>query len=66
MAAHEALARRRELLALALREFGKADLAARPEHVVLDDQIVDCRLLCIGQRVIGGAHVGELGLPASP
>ena len=66
MAAHEPLARRRELLALALREFGKADLAARPEHVVLDDQIVDRRFLRLAQRVIGGAHIGELGLAGAP
>ena len=59
---HQPLARRRVLLALARREFGKADLAARPEHVVLDDEIVERGFLRLAQRVIGGAHVGELGL----
>src|SRR5436305_15241012 len=34
VAPHEALARRRIFLALACREFGEADLAARPEDVV--------------------------------
>src|SRR5215472_6955068 len=41
MAPHETLARRRILLALTRREFGKADLAARPEDVVLGDQRID-------------------------
>ena len=35
MPAHQTLRRRRVLFALARRELGEADLAARPEHVVL-------------------------------
>ena len=58
----QALRRRRVLLALARRELGEADLATRPEHVVLHDQAVDRLPGGIWQRVVGGAHVGKLGL----
>ena len=62
---HEALARGRVFLALAGREFGEADLGARPENIVLGDQRIDDGLLFVVQRVIGGAHIGEFGLAAA-
>ena len=53
------------LLALAGQKFGKADLAARPEDVVLGDEPVERGLHHLGQGVIGRAHIGELGLAAT-
>ena len=65
MAAHQPLPRGRIFLALAGREFGKADLAARPEDVVLGDEPVDRLSHRRGQGVVGRAHIGEFGLAAA-
>jgi hypothetical protein len=62
--AHEALARGREFLAFAGREFGKANLRARPEDVVLGNQRIDNGLLLLAQRVIGGALSANSVSPA--
>ncbi len=62
VAADQALAGRRVLLALTGREFGEADLCARPENIVLGDQRIDDVLGRMRQCVVGGAHIGELGL----
>ena len=62
MQPHQSLRRRRILLAFPGPEFGEADLTARPEHIVLDHQIVQNGFRRVRQGVIGGAHVGEFGL----
>src|SRR5579884_3382521 len=59
MPAHQPLPRRRVLLALARLELAKADLAARPENVVLGDEAVDLLPRRVGQRVAGGTDTAN-------
>ena len=51
MPAHQPLRRRRVLLALSRQKFGKADLPARPEDVVLGHEIGDISNLDIENKV---------------
>ena len=62
MAANQSLAGGWVLFALAGRKFGGTDLRARPENIVFGGQVIDGILRCAGQRVVGCAHIGELGL----
>jgi len=53
MMAHEGLRHRRQLFEDLVVEIGEADLAARTEDAVLDDEPVEFALSRIGQRVPG-------------
>ena len=64
MAAHQALAHRRPLLALGVGEIGEAQDAARKDLAVQADQVVHLALGRLVERVVGRAHVGELGVAA--
>ena len=44
------------------RKVGEPDLSARPENIMLDDKIGDRGPCGFRQGVVGGTHVGELGL----
>jgi hypothetical protein len=63
--AHQALAHRGEALALLLGEVGEAELLAREELRVLADQRLRLGPGLAVERVVGRAHVGELGVAAA-
>src|SRR5579863_995848 len=62
---HEAVTDGAEMLALFGREFGEADRLSRIDQRVLAHEILDLRLRLIVERIVGGAHVGELRLAAA-
>src|SRR6202022_2518033 len=62
--ADQRLPHRRQFLRDLVVEIGKADLAARAEDAVLDDEPVELALARLRQRVPGRPHIGELGLAA--
>ena len=64
MRAHQALAHRLEHRALLVGEVGEAERAARIDQRVLADQVLDLGLGLVVERVVGRAHVGELGVAA--
>ena len=56
MTPHEPLLGGWIFLALAKQKLGEADLAARPEDIVLGNEIVDRTLHRLRQGIVGGAH----------
>ena len=60
--AHETLAHRPEGGDFLLGQIGEADRLARIDQRVLADEVLDFGLGALVERVIGGAHVGELGV----
>ena len=64
MDAHQALAHRLEARALLVGEVGEAELLAREDLRVLADQVLDLGLGLVVERIVGRAHVGELGVAA--
>jgi lipid A 3-O-deacylase len=64
MRAHQALADRPEGHAFLRREVGEADRLAGERQRVFADQVLHLGLRACVQRVIGGAHVGELRVGA--
>src|SRR5581483_8290170 len=65
MTAHETLADGCPFLALLLREIGEAEDAAREELAVETNEVVDFALAGVVERVMGGAHIRELGVAAA-
>ena len=64
MRAHQPLAHRPEHRPLLVRVVEHAERAARVHQRVLADQVLDQRLRGRVERVVGRAHVGELGVAA--
>ena len=65
MDADERVAGRRDVLAFVVGDGRELRKEAPPELVVVDHvERLDPRLQLAGERVVGGEHVGELGLPA--
>ena len=64
MRAHQAMAHRLHRHALVGQELGEAELPARIDQRVLADEILDLGLGRGVERVVGRAHVGELGVAA--
>jgi hypothetical protein len=64
MRPHQPLQHRLEHLLLLVGVFGEAERSARVHQRVLADEVFDLRLGLVVERVIGGAHVGELGVAA--
>ncbi len=62
--ANERLRHWRQRLPLLLGEIGKTEPAARVEDRVLGDEPFEPALHGLGQRVVGGALVGEFGVAA--
>jgi hypothetical protein len=62
MGAHQALRHRRQHVFLAEQEIGETELGARPGDVVQRDEAVDLGLGRGGQRIVGGAQIGEFGV----
>jgi hypothetical protein len=62
---HQALAHRPHRHALVGQELGEAELAARIDQRMLAHQVLDLGLGPGVECVVGGAHVGELGVRAS-
>jgi hypothetical protein len=62
--ADEDLRHRRHVLPLVVAEIGEAEAGARVEDRVLGDEPVEAALDRVGQRVVGGALVGEFRVSA--
>ena len=62
MVPHQCLRHRGQLLEDLVVEIGKADLAARAEDAVLDDEPVELAHSRLGQRIPHRAQIGEFGL----
>ena len=62
--AHQPVQHRLHAVAFLVGEVGEAQLAARIDQRMLADQVLDLGLGRVVERVVGGAHVGELGVAA--
>ena len=60
--AHHHLRYWRQLLALRLREVGESGAQPRVRERMLRDEALELALHFIGQRIVGGAHIGEFGV----
>ena len=62
MGAYQALRHRRPHVLLPEQQLGEAELGARPGDVVHCHEVVDLGLCRRGQRIVGGAQIGEFGV----
>ena len=54
-----------EMLALLRRQVDEADRLSGVDQRVLAHQVLDLRLARVVQSVVGGAHVGKLGIASA-
>jgi len=62
MGAHEPLRHRRQHILFAEQQLGETELGPRPCDVMQGDEVLDLGCCRGGQRVVGGAQIGEFGL----